>query len=137
MFITLLLAAVLTTIVTSSVVVLIFKNTIHKILSRIVSEDLSPAIARYILFAIYVVGISGGVRIWELERYILIPGERTTISLTNERWILEVYRSVIESLQGIAWMLLVFFLITLIAYVIVRGFELKRNKQQQANNEKI
>ena len=45
-----------------------------------------------------------------------------------ERWILEVYRTIIESLQGIAWMLLVFFVAALIAYVVVRLGELKRHK---------
>lgn len=33
---------------------------------------------------------------------------------------LEIYRTVIEALQSIAWMLLVFFVFALIAYVIVR-----------------
>lgn len=39
---------------------------------------------------------------------------------------LEVYRTIIETLQGIAWMLLVFFVVALVAYVIVRLSELKR-----------
>ena len=83
-----------------------------------------------VTFAIYVVGISKGVRVWELERYVTpnrnIQGA-TILELTTERWVLEVYRTVIETLQGIAWMLLVFFVFALIAFVIVRVFELKRN----------
>jgi len=47
-----------------------------------------------VTFAIYVVGISGGVRIWSLEQYILL--------------------------------LLVFFVFALIAYVVVRGLEMRR-----------
>ena len=48
------------------------------------------------------------------------------IAMTTERWVLEVYRTVIETLQGIAWMLLAFFAVALLAYVIVRLSELKR-----------
>lgn len=48
------------------------------------------------------------------------------IALTSERWVLEVYRTVIQTLQGIAWMLLAFFAVALLAYVIVRSSELKR-----------
>jgi len=42
--------------------------------------------------------------------------------------VLEVYRTIIESLQGLALVLLVFFVVALIAFVIVRAFEL-RHKQ--------
>jgi hypothetical protein len=38
---------------------------------------------------------------------------------------LECYRTAIETLQGIVWMLLVFFVFAMIAYVIVRIAELK------------
>jgi hypothetical protein len=46
--------------------------------------------------------------------------------LTNERWVLEVYRTVIETLQGLAWALLAFFICALIAFVIVRIFEMRK-----------
>jgi len=48
--------------------------------------------------------------------------------LTPERWTLEVYRTVIETLQSTAWMLLVAFVFLLIAYVIARGLELRASK---------
>lgn len=48
------------------------------------------------------------------------------IALTTERWVLEVYRTIIETLQGIAWMLLAFFAAALLAYLIARLSELKR-----------
>jgi ABC-type arginine transport system permease subunit len=67
------------------------------------------------------------VRIYELQRYITPEkaGE-TPIELNAQRWILEIYRTVIEALQSIAWMLLVFFVCALIAYVIVRVFDRRR-----------
>jgi hypothetical protein len=40
----------------------------------------------------------------------------------------EAFRAIVGTLQGIAWMLLVFFVFALIAYVIVRAFELKGQK---------
>jgi hypothetical protein len=84
------------------------------------------------MFAIYVTGISSGVRIRDLGQYITRPNFKGSeiIELTGERWIFEVYRTIIGTLQGVAWMLLVFFIIALIAYVIVRAFELKREKSE-------
>ncbi|WP_312929527.1 hypothetical protein [Stutzerimonas nitrititolerans] len=107
-----------------------FDKPIGSILTRLVSEELSFAWHRYITFAIYVVGISGGGRIWALERYITPNTEEASVvQLNAARWTLEVYRTIVETLQGIAWMLLVFFIFALIAYVIVRGFELRRGKR--------
>jgi len=107
-----------------------FDKPIGSILTRLVSEELSFAWHRYITFAIYVVGISGGGRIWALERYITpYTEEASVVQLNAARWTLEVYRTIVETLQGIAWMLLVFFIFALIAYVIVRGFELRQGKR--------
>ncbi|AFN77051.1 hypothetical protein ACYCFL_17230 [Stutzerimonas nitrititolerans] len=107
-----------------------FDKPIGSILTRLVSEELSFAWHRYITFAIYVVGISGGGRIWALERYITPNTEEASVvQLNAARWTLEVYRTIVETLQGIAWMLLVFFIFALIAYVIVRGFELRQGKR--------
>ncbi|MHB0803950.1 hypothetical protein [Stutzerimonas nitrititolerans] len=107
-----------------------FDKPIGSILTRLVSEELSFAWHRYITFAIYVVGISGSGRIWALERYITPNTEEASVvQLNAARWTLEVYRTIVETLQGIAWMLLVFFIFALIAYVIVRGFELRQGKR--------
>jgi hypothetical protein len=42
--------------------------------------------------------------------------------------VLEVYGTIIGTLQSIAWMLLLFFLFALIAYVIVKGLEVRKEK---------
>lgn len=129
MFFTLLLVTFALAIVTSFIIAKFFEKPIGKILSRIIAEDISTAWQKYIKFAIYVVGISGGVRVWELEKYIQPQAkDMPQFILTNERWVLEIYRTIIETLQSTAWMLLVFFLFAMIAYVIVRAFELKQNK---------
>ena len=128
MFITLLIVTFGIAFAVSSIVVLIFNKPLDKILARIISDEISRAWLKYLKFAIYVTGISSGVRIHSLEKYITRPmlEHAEIVQLTQERWVLEVYRTIIGSLEGIAWMLLVFFIFALIAYVITRAFELKR-----------
>lgn len=130
MFITLLAVTFFISLTVAAIVVYIFGKPIENILDRIISDQISRAWAKYIKFAICVTGVSSGVRIWELERYITPSQYREAqiIELTRDRWILEVYRTIIGSLQGIAWLLLVFFVFALIAFVIVRAFELKGAK---------
>lgn len=129
MFLTLLLITFLVSVAVALVVARMFNRPIERILNRIIADDISAAWLRYMNFAILVVGVSAGVRIYELEKYISpMQHDRNAavLELTRERWILELYRTVIEALQGIAWLLLVFFVFALIAYVIVRIAEMKR-----------
>lgn len=131
MFITLLVVTFIIALVVAAIVVRIFNKPIEDILHRIIPDEISKAWARYLTFAIYVVGISGGVRIWELERYITKQFQTQEIlELTTERWVLEVYRTIIGTLESAAWLLLVFFIFALIAYVIVRVFELRKPKTE-------
>ena len=127
MFTTLLIATFTIAFVVSTIVVLLFAGPVNKILDRIISDKISRAWSKYLKFAIYVTGISSGVRIWNLEKYITRPHYEGSeiVQLTTERWVLEVYRTIIGTLQGVAWMLLVFFIFALVAYVIVRAFELR------------
>jgi len=128
MFLVLLIVTFTVAFAVSFLVVRLFAGPIDGILKRIVADDISFAWLKYMKFAIYVVGISKGVRVWELERYITptrFDEKAQILQLTQDRWILEIYRTIIETLQGIAWMLLIFFVFALIAYVIVRIFELR------------
>ena len=137
MFITLLIVTFLIAFSVSTIIVLFFSGPIDNILLRIISDEISKTWAKYLKFAIYVTGISSGVRIWELEKYITEPrfeGAKI-IQLNAERWVLEVYRTVIGTLQGVAWMLLVFFVFALVAYVIVRAFELKKQTKNEVNDD--
>lgn len=129
MFFTLLLATFLIAAIVSLIVVRIFDKPLSRILDRIIQDDIASAWRRYITFAAFVVGISGGVRIYELERYIDPPQkDAAPLVLTTERWVLEIYRTIIECLQSIAWMYLVVFVFALIAYVIVKISELKHRR---------
>lgn len=133
MFISLLLVTFLIALAVSTIIAVIFAKPIKRIMFRIIPDDISRAWVQYLMFAIYVVGIAGGVRIYQLERYITPRGgEDQILTLTTERWLIEVYSTIIGTLGSLAWMLLVFFIFALIAYVIIRAFELFR-KEKSAN----
>ena len=134
MFLTLLIVTFLVALAVSLLVVRLFTPSLGRILGRIIADDISIGWLQYLRFAILVVGVSAGVRISELERYIspqLYDKQQRVLSLTRDRWVLELYRTIIETLEGIAWMLLWFFIVALIAYVIVRVFELRKVKQPE------
>jgi hypothetical protein len=123
MIITLLIVTFIVAFAVASIVVLVFSKPIDGILKRVIADELSYAWARYLKFAIYVVGISGGVRVWSYEAY-------QTPQLTAERWVLEIYQTIIGTLTSTAMLLLVFFVFALIAVVLVRIFELRKPKAE-------
>ena len=131
MIIVLLFTTLLIAFAVASLVVLIFNKPIDSILKRVVPEEISYAWTRYLRFAIYVVGIGGGVQIWNLEKYFT-PQEpfNKVVELTANRWLLEVYSTLIGTLQSTAMVLLVFFVFALIAVVIVRIFEPRAAKAE-------
>jgi len=126
MFILLLGVTFVVSVIVCIILARVFRKPLDRILDRLLGEDIYVAWTRYLLFALYVVGISGGVRVWDLEKYITPPkaGE-AILELTSDRWILEIYRTIIGTLQSVAWMLLVFFLVALLAFVVVKGREMK------------
>ncbi|MBP7543716.1 MAG: hypothetical protein KA747_08930 [Ignavibacteriaceae bacterium] len=134
MLITLLIFNFLVALLTCGIIAYFFKKPLDTIFQRLVKEDIYIAWSRYILFAIFVVGISGGVRIWELEKY-LNTNEKTgayIYTLTAERWAIEIYRAIMGTLEATAWMLLFVFLFALIAYVVIRLTEAaQENKEKQ------
>lgn len=127
MFLVLLLVSFVIAVVVCFVISRNFQKPLVSILQRLISEEVYTAWSKYLTFAMYVVGISGGVRVWDLEQYITPRKEGGIgLELTQDRWMLEIYWTIIGTLQSIAWMLLVFFLFALIAFVIVKGQEIKR-----------
>ena len=128
MFFALMLATLAVALLVTHLVATLFRKPIARIFDRLIGEEIAGAWQRYVTFAVYVVGVSSGAQIWKLERFIETrgPDQAPPPALTAEHWFLEIYRTVIGSLQGVAWMLLVVFLVLLIAYVIVRGIESRR-----------
>lgn len=133
MFLSLLIATFVAALAVSAVTARLFAPSIDGILRRIVGDAISAAWRKYMAFAVYVTGVSKGVRVYDLERYAnperWRPEGGEPLVLNANRWVLEVYRTIIESLQGIAWLLLVFFVFALVAYVIVRGLEMRRKAE--------
>ena len=130
MFIALLAIVLVLSAIVCFAVTLVFRKQIDRILQRLVGEDIYTAWSKYLLFAVYVVGISGGVRVWELDRYITPVKDQQIIELTSDRWFLEIFRTVIGTLQSVAWVLLLFFLVALIALMLVKGREMKRQNRE-------
>lgn len=128
MSIVLLLITLLLAVAVSMAVIYLFSKPLDNILKRIIADEISAAWLMFLKFAILVVGVSAGVRIREIEKYAApLRGDKEAriFDFTFERWVLEIYRTAIETLQGIAWMLLVFFIFALVAYVIVRIAEMR------------
>ena len=108
MFLTLLLVTFIVSLSTAALLAKVFRELVDQILGRIIADDVSSAWRKYITFAIYVTGVSGGVRIWDLEKYITperLPKPRhlegtveavvKVVELTTKRWVLKVYRTLI------------------------------------------
>lgn len=129
MFFSLLLVNFLVAFSVSYIIVFFFSKSVNDIMDRVISDKIHTAWVKYVKFASMVVGISSGVRIYDIEKYInpVTYGKsgNTIISLNSERWSLEVFRTVIETLQGLTWVFLLFFIVALLAYVIVRFAEIK------------
>lgn len=134
MFYSLLLVTFAIAISVSALCVRIFSGPADAILRRVIHDDIYATWVTYLKFALYVVGISAGVRIYALEQYISPQDwkkEGHVLTLTAERWTLEAYRTAIETLQGIAWVLLVFFAIALLAFLLVRIAETVRRVKSE------
>ncbi len=131
MIITLLIVTFVVAFAVASIVVLIFRKPIDSILTRILSDEISQAWTRYLVFALYVVGIGGGVRPWEIEKYLTQREPyNEVVQLTSDRWVLEIYQTIMGTLGNTAWLLLVFFIFTLVALVIVRVFGPRKAKTE-------
>jgi hypothetical protein len=130
MFLVLLALTLGVALATSALVVFFFNRPIRQILDRIIGESIAAGWHRFLLFAIFVVGVSSGVQIWKLEQYVhpeqMGPGGAERVLPLDAPSIgLEIYRTIIQTLQGVAWALLVFFVVALIAFAIVRRGEAK------------
>ena len=129
MFLLLLFVTFAVAFAVSFAVMWLFTKPVDSVLRRIIADEISAAWSKYMKFAILVVGVSSGVPVHDLERYVsaTLGGRevQSAASLSFDRWIFELYSAGIEALQGIAWMLLVFFAFALIAYVIVRIGEMR------------
>ena len=132
MFLTLILATFVLAVLTSLVVERAMRKPVSEILSKIVG-DLAGAWQKYVSLGIYVMGISWGAPVGRLREYIRVDSEflkREPLDMPHMA--LNMYETVIETLQGVTTLLLAFFVFTMIAYVIVRGLEVRAEKKRAA-----
>lgn len=130
MFFVLLLLTLGVALATAALVVRFFTKPIRQILDRIIGEEIAAGWHQFLLFAVYVVGVSAGVQIWKLEQYLHPQpggpkGEMQPFVLDGPSIGLEVYRTIISVLQGVAWALLVFFVVALVAFAIIKRAEVR------------
>ena len=128
MFLTLLLVTFVLAVLTSFVVERAMRKPISQILGKIVG-DLAGAWQKYVSLGLYVMGIAWGAPVSRLQ-YYLDPGfqsERTPLDMPHA--ILEGYRTIIDTMAGVTTLLLAFFVVTMIAYVIVRGQEARAQRR--------
>ena len=124
MFVLLLIVTFTLATAASFVIARMFNQSLAGIIGRLIPDELAVAWHRYVLFGLYLVGVNGGVRIWEFEKYVLpIGAQRETLVLTPDRWALEVYRTLMGTLRSIAVVLLLLFVVALFGYLIVRARE--------------
>ena len=128
MFVVLLAITLGVSLAVAGLVVYFFRTPIRQILDRIIGESIAEGWQKFLVFALYVVGVSSGVQIWKLEQYLHgqpegPKGELRVLRLDGPSIALEVYRTIIQVLQGLAWALLVFFVVALVAFAIVRRGE--------------
>jgi hypothetical protein len=80
MFLMLLGITFVIALVVSFIVAQIFNKPLASILKRIIADEISSAWLKYLKFAVYVVGISSGVRIYELVNSALGCTEKPSAS---------------------------------------------------------
>lgn len=136
MFIVLFLVTFLLALGISSGVAWAGKEPIEGILHHFFSLNVTAAMSKYLRLAMVLIGVSSGARIRILEEYIgASPANKLqmTDALTQEFWVVELYRTTTKTLEGILWLLLLFSLVVFAAYWIMRKSELKQ--QQVSENQ--
>ena len=135
MYLILLVAEVVASLVISWYVVRALSQSIEKILNRITSDETSRAWLKYVKFAIYVAGVLGGVRVTEsdINEFGLRMAERGYAAFEFRMvmvWglALEICATIIGALRSVFWFLTYFFIAAAIAFLIVRVIELVKSK---------
>ncbi|HEX4542961.1 MAG TPA: hypothetical protein VH114_07320 [Candidatus Acidoferrum sp.] len=138
MFVALFAASFVLALALSITVSWISREAVDGILRRFVGDRAVRAgFEKYIRFAIVIAGVSGGTRVRVLQEYLAaseLNKAAMAAQLTQEFWALEIYRTIIGTLEGIAVLLLVCIFLALIAPVVVRmlGLEpLKAHEEEQ------
>lgn len=132
MFVQFFLSSLVLAIVLSCAVALLFWKPVGSVLLHLLEEDVAAAWTRYVAFALVVAGVAAGTRVRLLEEYLAAPSWNQSAlqgQLTREFWYLEMYRTAIGTVEGIAWVLLGLSLLAGTVHLLLR-----KNK---VNNAKV
>lgn len=140
MFVALFAASFVLALALSITVAWLSREAIDSILRRfVVDRAVRAGFEKYIRFAIVVVGISGGTRVRVLQEYLAasdLNKEAMAAQLTQEFWVMEIYRTILGTLEAIAGLLLVCIFMALIAPVVVRMLKLEPVKAVEEQQER-
>ncbi|MDX1419418.1 MAG: hypothetical protein R3181_05575 [Rubricoccaceae bacterium] len=100
----------------SLVAALLFDRATGAVFVRSFGEAVGRGWRWLVRFAVVVVGVASGVRVYELERYAAEGGP----VLNGAEWLLAVYRSALGALESVVWALLLFFLVILFIALLGR-----------------
>jgi hypothetical protein len=123
MFVVLFLASVLVSLAVSYFIAKASHYPIENALRHFFAPQLSAAFAKYLQLAFILVGVCAGARVRALQDYISAPDYNKPAildQLTQEFWVMELYRTVIGALEGILWLIFLFALGVAVAVLIMR-----------------
>lgn len=104
-------------------------KSLKGVLTQIVGEESVKHWHRFALFTIYASGLARGIDTHRLRYELQKPNSPgNSIAMTIEKWILELYRVAEDSLAGVMIASFAIFGLSLIAYVIVKGFQSRQGK---------
>ena len=132
MFIALFGASFVLALALSATIAWLSREALDTILRRFVVDPVvRSGFAKYIRFAIVVVGISNGTRVKAFQEYISAAEwnkPALQAALTQEFWTLELYRTVMGTLEGVAGLLLLCTFLALIAPAVLRMLKVEPPK---------
>ena len=133
MFIALFGASFVLALALSATIAWLSREAIDAILRRfVVDAVVRRGFEKYIRFAIVVVGISSGTRVKPLQEYLgAADWNKAALraALTQEFWTLELYRTVMGTLEGVAGLLLLCIFLALIAPAVLRMLKVEPPKK--------
>jgi len=110
------------------------RDPIENVLHHFFPANISSALAKYLQLATILIGVTSGARIRALQEYISAPDynkSAMTAQLTQEFWVMEFYRTVIGTLEGILWLIFLFALAVFAVVYITR----KSRPTEQGNGQ--
>ena len=123
MFVVLFLVTLAVALGVSFIIAKAANHPIESVLHHFFAAHLSTPFAKYLQLSIILVGVCAGARVRALQDYISAPDYNKAAmlqQLTQEFWVMELYRTVIGTFEGILWLIFLFALTVIVAVAIMR-----------------